>query len=231
MGDHDNADVVEDNQNVYRTTGGRLAALWKINPEWESTLSVIASVQRGDGAWETDPALGDNKVTRFFDEWRDDDWYRSRLDAKGDLGFAELSMTASYFDRKIDYEWDNTNYSQWRTAYYGGFDPDYRRRRFNIYDTGTLIGTTFNFQKQNRWAYEVRLTSQGDSKLQWMAGAFYEDVYDWWEYGAMHARADAARRRGRRRSTTPATAPNWATTSHVRSRRPTSTTPTSTTRP
>ncbi len=45
-------------------------------------------------------------------------------------------------------------------------------------------GTTFNFQEQNRWTYEARLTSQGESRLQWMAGAFYEDVWDWWDYGA-----------------------------------------------
>ena len=30
----------------------------------------------------------------------------------------------------------------------------------------------------------MRLTSQGESRLQWMAGAFYEDVWDWWHYGA-----------------------------------------------
>ena len=42
----------------------------------------------------------------------------------------------------------------------------------------------FNDQTQNRWAYEVRLTSQGESRFQWMGGAFYEDVYDWWDYGA-----------------------------------------------
>ena len=59
---------------------------------------------------------------------------------------------------------------------------------YALYDTGTLHATTFNYQKQNRWAYEARLTSQGDSKLQWMAGAFYEDVYDWWEYGDADAR-------------------------------------------
>ena len=28
------------------------------------------------------------------------------------------------------------------------------------------------------------MTSQGESRFQWMAGAFYEDVYDWWDYGA-----------------------------------------------
>ena len=75
-----------------------------------------------------------------------------------------------------------------------------------LYDHGhACTRTTFNFQKQNRWAYEARLTSQGDSKLQWMAGAFYEDVYDWWQYGAQQNQAQlgeetrfAGKRRNRR---------------------------------
>jgi iron complex outermembrane receptor protein len=187
MGDQDNADVVEEDQNDYSTWGGRIAARWQISPQWESTLSVIAQYSEADGAWESDPALGDYKITRFFDEWRDDDWYQVSLNAKGDLGFAELSMTASWFDRTIQYEWDNANYSQWRSAYYGYFGNVYYPNggAFNIYNTGTLIGTEFNDQKQERWAYEVRLTSQGESRFQWMAGAFYEDVWDWWEYDAI----------------------------------------------
>ena len=56
-----------------------------------------------------------------------------------------------------------------------------------IYDTltptGALIGQTYNWQKQNRETFEVRLTSKGESRFQWMAGLFYEDVYDWWDYG------------------------------------------------
>ena len=75
--------------------------------------------------------LGDNKVTRFFDELRDDDWSQVSLNVKGNLGFAELSVTGSYFDRKIDYEWDNAIYEQWRSVYYAA-SP--------IYDTGFEIG-------------------------------------------------------------------------------------------
>ena len=104
-----------------------------------------------------------------------------RGELKGDLGFAELSLTASYFDRNVKYEWDNTNYSQWRSLllHVGDYPASYAS-----YNTGTLQFDDLQRQKQWRWAYEVRLTSQGESKLQWMAGAFYEDVYDWWEYGA-----------------------------------------------
>ncbi len=175
MGERDNSDVVEDDWNDYEIYGGRIAARWIINPQWETTLSLISQNSRAEGGWESDPELGDYKITRFFKEYRDDDWYQASLNVKGDLGFAELSATASYFDRDIAYEWDDHDYDQWRTAYYGVSYP--------LYDTDYLIGTTYNWQDQQRYTYEVRLTSQGESRFQWMAGAFYEDVYDWWNYG------------------------------------------------
>ena len=230
VGDRDNADVVEQNWNDYKTWGGRIAGRWQISPEWESTLSLITQYSEADGAWESDPALGDYKITRFFDEFRDDDWYQASLNAKGDLGFAELSVTASYFDRSIKYEWDDANYSQWRSAYYGGFDPDYGTGSYNIYNTGVELSTTFNDQSQKRSAYEVRLTSQGESRFAWMAGAFYEDVEDAWHYGDTMPNL---------MQTTAWDVANYyacygptsrATTSPARSRRPTSTTPTSTAR-
>ena len=87
-----NANIAEDNQNhLPPPTGGRLAGLWTINPDWN--LLVTGIYQRGDtmGTWETDPFLGDNKVTRFYDEWRDDAWYTTAATLKGDLGFAELA--------------------------------------------------------------------------------------------------------------------------------------------
>jgi len=177
-GQFDNAAVVEEDWNDYKVYGGRVAARWQISPAWESTLSLIGQKGETEGGWESDPALGDYKITRFLDEWRDDNWYQASLNAKGDLGFAELSATASYFDRHIKYEYDNANYDQWRTAYYGVYLDQ------PLYDTNYLIGPFFNDQTQQRWSYEVRLTSQGESRFQWLAGAFYEDVYDWWRYGS-----------------------------------------------
>ncbi len=173
VGNLDNAEVVEEDWNDYSAFGGRLAARWQINPQWEASLSLVTQSSDTDGDWAADSAAGDYKIVSFFDEFRDDDWYQASTSLKGDLGFAELSMTASYFDRDIVYEWDNTLYENWRTYYFGG-----------LYDTEYNGSTTFNDQTQNRWAYEVRLTSQGESRLQWMAGAFYEDVYDYWDYGA-----------------------------------------------
>ncbi len=175
--DVDNSDVVEEDWNEYRVVGGRLQGRWSVTENWEASLSLIEQSSDAWGAWETDPALGDNKISRFFDEYIDQDWYQASATVKGDLGFAELSMTASYFDRDIVYEWDNMTYDQWRSSegpgvYYALYNADYE------------FGTIFNDQKQNRYAYEVRLTSQGDSRFQWLAGAFYEDVWDWWHYGS-----------------------------------------------
>lgn len=176
--DADNADVVEKNWNDYDIWGGRIAARWAVNQDWDTTLSFISQNSSAKGSWDTDPAIGDYKLVRFWDENRDDDWWQASLNVKGNLGFAELSLTGSYFDRNIYYEWDNSAYEQWRSVYYAAFP---------IYDTGYEIGNVFNDQKQNRATYEVRLTSLGDSRFQWMTGAFFERVYDWWHYGDREA--------------------------------------------
>ena len=119
MGDRNNADLVEDDFNDFETYGGRIAARWMINPQWETTLSFISQWSRADGSWESDPALGDYKITRFFKEWREDNWYQTSLNVTGDLGFADLSVTGSYFDRNVDYEWDDMTYDQWRAGQRG----------------------------------------------------------------------------------------------------------------
>ena len=60
-----------------------------------------------------------------------------------------------FFDRTIVYEWDNMVYDQWRSTVFGVYYP--------LYNTDETFGTTYNDQIQRRWAYEVRLTSQGES--------------------------------------------------------------------
>lgn len=173
-----NAAIAKDNQNVYDMAGGRIAALWDISDRWAVDLSYILQTSEADGTWETDPSLEDYQVIRFFEEYRNDDWWQTSMTIRGDLGFAELVSTTSYFERDSSYQWDNMTYNQWQTAYYGapGYNP--------LYDYEYEFGSIFNFQVQERFAQELRLTSLGDSKLQWMVGAFYDDVYDAWQYGS-----------------------------------------------
>jgi len=172
----DNSAIIKDNQNTYEIYGGRLAARWQISEDWQSDFSLISQNSKARGTWETDPFLDGYKITRFFEEWRDDNWWQASATFNGDLGFADFTSTTSYFERDSAYAWDNMAYNQWQTSYYGPY--------WVPYDFDYEYGTVFNDQIQTRFAQEFRLVSQSESKLQWMAGAFYDDVYDEWEYGA-----------------------------------------------
>ena len=176
----DNAAVVEENFNQYDVYGGRVAASWDVSERWDMLASYISQASEADGSWESDPALGDYKITKFFDEYRDDDWYQAALTVTGDLGFAEFSATTAFFDRKIVYEWDNMLYEQYKDAYFGVYSG------YDLYNSEYTFGTIFNDQNQDRFSQEVRLTSTNGSRFQWMIGGFYEDVNDDWLYGAQN---------------------------------------------
>ncbi len=173
-GNYDNADVVDDDFNEYDVEGGRIAVLWNMSDDWSALFSLLTEQTELNGSWETDPSLGDHKIVRFIDEFRSDDWWSAGITLSGDLGFANLSATVTKLDRDIVYAWDNQSYSQWHTAYYG----------FGLYDTNYNRSHIFNDQPQEREAVEIRLVSQGESKLQWMAGVYWEDIWDYWYYGA-----------------------------------------------
>ena len=176
----DNADVVEDDFNEYDVSGGRVAASWELGDRWSVIAGIIAQNSSATGAWESDPNLGDFKVVKFFDEYRDDDWSQHSITIKGDLGAAEFSATTAIFDRDIAYEWDNHVYEQYKDAYWGVYSG------YGLYNSEYTFGTIFNDQTQERFSQEVRLTSTGASRFQWMVGAFYEDVDDEWFYGAQN---------------------------------------------
>ena len=176
----DNARVVEEDFNEYDISGGRVAATWDLSDRWTAIAGLISQNSSATGSWESDPALGDFKIVKFFDEYRDDDWQQTSLTFKGDLGAAEFSATSAWFDRDIAYEWDNHVYEQYKDAYWGVYNG------YGLYNSEYTFGTTFNEQTQERFSQEVRLTSLGASRFQWMVGAFYEDVDDEWFYGAQN---------------------------------------------
>jgi outer membrane receptor protein involved in Fe transport len=193
-GNYDNANLVEDNFNEYDVDGGRLHALWNVNDRWSVLATLLAENTTAEGVWDSDEALGDYKVTRFENEIRTDDWYSASLTLSGDLGFADLSFNYAKFDRDIVYEYDNMTYTQQKDRYWGGGlyselyyagDPNYvNYPNYALYNTDYYRGTIFNDQYQERDTFELRLVSKGESRLQWMVGGYYEDIFDHWFYGA-----------------------------------------------
>lgn len=193
-GNYDNADLVEDDFNEYDVDGGRLHVQWNMSEDWTALLTLSGEDTTGEGVWDSDAALGDYKVTRFEEEIRTDDWHSTSLTITGDLGFADLSFSAAVFDRDIVYEYDNMTYNQAKDRYYGGGlyyelyyagDPNYvNYSNIGLYNTNYYRSIVFNDQTQGRDSFELRLVSKGDSRYQWVIGAYHEDITDEWFYGA-----------------------------------------------
>lgn len=175
-----NAAIVEDNYNEYSLTGGRGSLLWNMNDNWEMIVSLIAEDNSSEGAWGQDSNLPDNQHSLFHKENRDDSWWNTGLLINGDLGFATLTSSTTYLDRDITYEFDNMIYEQYKDSYYGVYAG------LAIYNTDYTYGYLFNDQTQDRFSQELRLTSNTDSRFQWMVGGFYEEINDQWLYGAVN---------------------------------------------
>ncbi len=181
-----NASAAKDNFNVWQVSGGRLALLWTVNDRASVLFNHTIQNDNTHGDWLSDPYLGDAKITRFVEGSRHDNWWQDAVTVDVDLGFAELKSATAYFQRHMTYETDNMTYEQYKAKYYGSY---YGTPKSNIYDTRLLsddsytTSTTFNDQWQYRFSQELRLTSKGTSRLQWIGGLFFERVHDNWYYG------------------------------------------------
>jgi outer membrane receptor protein involved in Fe transport len=194
----DNAGLEENDYNDYSMTGGRISALWNMNEDWSLLTSLMFQDSETTGVWYSDTAIGDFKVARFSDEWRKDRWATAMLTLEGDLGFAVLTNSFGYADRTQTYHFDNTHYEAYHTrlkggyfsaycnywnAYYAAYCSAYQFGEYNYYDkyhTGYNGGVYRSLQDAERITNELRLTSKGDSRFQWMVGAFYENNKDGW---------------------------------------------------
>jgi len=176
--DTSNKNVVEKNQNKRKLSGGRIAALWELSDDLSASLMIISEDTKDDGTWNVDPSLDEFEIIRFFDEYRDDKWTNYAFTIDADLGSIGFKSITSIFDRDIKYEWDNMAYEQYKDAYFGYY------LGYTLYNSQYTFGTIFNDQNQKRFSQEFRWTSQTESRFQWVAGLYYEDLHDDWYYGA-----------------------------------------------
>jgi len=196
----DNSASVEENYNDYEMSGARAMALWNLSDDWSLLASLMYQDSETTGVWYSDTEKGDFKVSQFDAEWRKDRWATAMLTLEGDLGFAVLTNSFGYADRKQTYSFDNTNYEAYHTRLKGGYwsyfcnysaaygyyycaTNGYHFGAYNYYDkyhTGYNGGVYRSLQDAERITNELRLTSTSDSRFQWMVGAFYENNQDGW---------------------------------------------------
>jgi iron complex outermembrane receptor protein len=184
-GTFDNSSVAGENvAGEAEYLGGRVSAMWHMNEKWSATASVVYQDLSSTGNTEHSPdSVGDLQQIRFVDEFRDDTWTQYGLTIEGDLGFAQLVSSSSYFTRDILYQLDNTEYAAYLKDFYANGpqppDPNY----YVAYALGPDprgLGW-LNPQETTRFSQEIRLSNEGE-KLAWLAGLYYERFDDHWDF-------------------------------------------------
>jgi len=171
-----NAKNVESDINSVEWSGGRVAAKWLVSDNWTTTLSHNFQKITANGFNDMDASVGDLETVKFYDEFRTDDWSQTSLVIEGDLGFAELTVAGSYYDRETLYQHDTQAYAayfMYAIGIYAGYAT---------YDFGAdPIGYLTNDQKNTSKTLEARLSHSGD-RVSWTAGAFYMESDERWDF-------------------------------------------------
>jgi len=169
-----NADLVEEDFNTSTSTGMRGLLKIDLNDSWTVTPGLMVQKQTTDGAFDHDPEdVGDLQAARFFEESYDYDWYQASLTVEGRLGDMDLVYAGAYFDMDQESIDDYTHYAQYLDNYYGYYGGCYHydSSGLNCTDPSQFINSDETFNKQS---HELRLQSDGDQRLRWMVGAFYQ---------------------------------------------------------
>ncbi len=185
----DNGHIVEENVNSSSSWGGRAALRYQTD-NWTTDLTYVAENSKVNGFTDvneyytmadgSEGMLGDLQQVRFNPESSRDKWQQIGLTVTGDLGFADLTVAVSHFDREFSYEADATDYvfefqktgDEWRA--YAAYNPYYNV--YGIYDFGGDVdAVATQVQDMTNDSIEVRLASPGDSdsRWNWVVGAFY----------------------------------------------------------
>ncbi|WP_020399680.1 TonB-dependent receptor [Kordiimonas gwangyangensis] len=171
----DNADYVEDDFNDVRTAGMRALLKVDLNDSWTVTPGVTYQNQKSRGSWAHRPDdLGDLKFRTFGDEFANDEWIQGTLTINGKIGDIDVVYAGAYLDRDNE---SSTDYS-WYAEYWEGLLADYGYDCLYYDELGGCADPTQHItgdEKFKRQSHELRLSSPGDSRLRWIAGAFYQD--------------------------------------------------------
>jgi len=193
----DNAHLVDENVNSGSAWGGR-AAMRFTTENTTTDLSYVGESSKVNGfsdinetftnANGAEQVLGDLEQVRFNDERSSDTWQQVGLTFNANLGFADMTVAVSHFDREFSYETDATDYvfefqktgDEWRTN--GGYNNDgsaafcYYYACYSVYDFGGDVDAVAT-QNQNMTndSVEVRFanSADSDSRWSWVVGAFY----------------------------------------------------------
>jgi iron complex outermembrane receptor protein len=176
---------VDQDINDGRRTGGRIALLIEPSPDIRITPRVVYQEVRANGFNRqevfnlfanpfTDPdaeggrapvTLGKREQFLLLDEKFADDTFIADLTASIALGGADLTSVTSYIDRDILVSRD-------ASALTGSVSVDLGFPNAAVLLPSNLVDTT----TLEQITQEIRLSSSGSGRFQWLIGGFYSDV-------------------------------------------------------
>lgn len=173
----DNAAYVEKDFNDEDNTGARAALKVDLNDSWTATVKIMHQRQKTTGVWDHDPEdVGDLEVERFYVDRGKDEFTQLGLTVEGEVAGLDLVYAGSYLDRDVEYDIDYSEYSAYSSfiPYYTcDFDSNY------YFLTDTCIDPRIQYDQKSKYkvqSHELRLQSDQDARVRFVAGLFYQDA-------------------------------------------------------
>jgi iron complex outermembrane recepter protein len=174
----DNANRTEKNFNDTTYAGGRLSALYQIDPHWSLLVAHTRQSLDSDGVFFSDPSVGKMEIQRFEDDSLEDQFHNTSWTVEGRLRDLEVLYTGAYTDRDTDQFIDYTDYmfvGQYHpyyicdgsVTYPGAADPSGVCQPPN-----SFVKSTSNITVQT---HEIRVNTPFERAVRATAGAFYSD--------------------------------------------------------
>jgi len=153
--------------NKEKTLNGRVSALWQPNDDFEAQLSYHYQKDEADG--NPVQAVGHPDYAKYespvlTDEPFDGETQVFALDMSQDLGFASVTGSLSHYEIEQEFSGEQTEF--------------YKQFSFYSYTYGFMPRPLVTYEDINNDkadVVELRLTSQGDGKVDWVVGLFYMD--------------------------------------------------------
>ena len=182
-----NARWAGEDYNQEETTGGRISAQVDLNDSWRIHAAAMTQTTDTVGAWDHDPTRrGDLEVVRRGPEYTNLDFSQLAFTLTGETDIGDLVYATSYFDREDLAVNDYSDYVEY--ASFGSWIQQHACENFYWYGFSGCADPSIFFESESnvsRWSHELRFASKGDRRLNWIAGAYYEqgryDGYLFWE--------------------------------------------------
>lgn len=194
-----NSHVVEKDYNNTDFFTAAISARFEFNENWGATASYRYSENISTGSDYYNPFVGDLEVVQFNPSLREEKWDVASLVIDGDLGWAQVVSSTSFYNRDYFYNQDSTAYMRYyanwactdtgytNTDYYwlhfpeaGGSGVYYAKYCMGANKEDDWTGIVAGPENQNRFSQEIRMVHQGDD-YDWLLGLYYEDANDDWD--------------------------------------------------